>query len=84
MLDKLVLYVAILKKIGDSNMHGDNEIKRGDTFEIGEICPESGVYRIKNHDCSEEQREIPLVKGKKFPPCKNCKGHVVWEFVRHA
>lgn len=65
-------------------------IKRGDTFNIGEVCPESGVYRLKDRDCkgdgckSEEQREIPLTKGEKFPPCKNCKGPVIWEFVRHA
>ena len=64
---------------------------RGDTFNIGEICPESGVYRLKDRDCkgngtrdSEEQREIPLTKGERFPPCKNCKGKVVWEFVRRA
>lgn len=63
-----------------------------DTFNIGQICPESGVYRIKGCDqsssscatMSEKQREIPLVKGHRFPPCKNCKGKVIWEFVRHA
>ena len=66
-------------------------VKKGDTFKIGEICPESGVYRLKNCVCSdcaclsEEQRTIPLVKGKRFPPCKNCKGSdIVWEFVMQA
>ena len=68
-------------------------VKQGDTFKIGEICPESGVYRIKNCACmvggkcdvSEEQYTIPLVKGKKFPPCRNCQGSsFVWEFVRKA
>ena len=64
---------------------------RGDTFKIGEVCPESGIYRLKDSDCaegkecvSEEQREIPLVKGHRFPPCKSCKGKVVWEYVRKA
>lgn len=65
------------------------KVKRGDTFRIGQICPESGVYRIKGEeDCkcvSEEQREIPLVKGKRFPPCKNCtRDTIVWEYVRRA
>lgn len=66
-------------------------LKRGDTFHIGEVCPESGVYRLKGKDCaegggceSEEQREIPLTKGERFPPCRNCKGPVVWEYVRRA
>ncbi len=60
-------------------------LKRGDTFRIGEVCQESGIYRIKGCACSsEEQREIPLVKGHTFPPCKMCKTHIVWEFVRQA
>lgn len=62
-------------------------VKRGDTFHIGQVCPESGVYRIKNcsDDCtSEEQREIPLAKGHTFPPCRSCTCKVIWEFVRHA
>ena len=65
-------------------------IKRGDIFHVGQVCIESGVYRLKEtckNNCpieSEEQREIPLTKGKKFPPCKTCKGDVSWEFVRRA
>ncbi len=63
----------------------NKEIKRGDTFDIGEICPESGVYRIKGCKCeSEDQREIPLAKGHRFPPCRTCKGGFKWEFVRRA
>lgn len=59
--------------------------KRNDHFKIGEICQESGVYRIKGCDCkSEQQREIPLSKGHKFPPCRSCTKPIVWEFVRHA
>ena len=60
-------------------------IKREDRFKIGEICPESGVYRIKGCDCkTEAQREIPLTKGHRFPPCRSCTKPIVWEFVRHA
>lgn len=68
-------------------------IKKGDTFKIGEICPESGVYRLKNCSCmvrgkcdiSKQQYTIPLVKGKTFPPCRNCQGcDLEWEFIREA
>ncbi len=62
--------------------------KRGSTHHIGEICPESGIYRLKGQTCascgSEEQREIPLTKGHTFPPCRSCHKSVVWEFVRRA
>jgi len=75
-------------------------VKPGDTFNIGEICQESGIYRIKGCECttddkecasekkcdlSEEQLTIPLAKGNKFPPCKNCTGSdLKWEFVKKA
>jgi hypothetical protein len=68
-------------------------VKKGDTFKIGEICQESGVYRLKDCSCmirgkcdiSKEQYTIPLVKGKKFPPCRNCSGSSIkWEFVKKA
>ena len=68
-------------------------VKQGETFNIGEICQESGVYRLKDCACmidakcniSEDQYTIPLVKGKKFPPCRNCSGSdLKWEFVKKA
>ena len=68
-------------------------VKTGDTFKIGEICLESGIYRLKDCACmiegkcdiSEEQYTIPLVKGEKFPPCRNCGGNSIkWEFVKKA
>lgn len=61
----------------------------GDTFKIGEICPESGIYKLREHGVgsgnaqrSEDQKEIPLAKGEKFPPCKDCKEEVVWELIK--
>lgn len=60
-------------------------LKRGDVFHSGQVCPESGVYRLKNcPHVSKEQAEIPLVKDHRFPPCKNCNCKVEWEFVRQA
>lgn len=57
--------------------------KVGDYFKIGEICPISGVYRLRNCECdvSRQQEEIPLTKGKRFPPCKNCTKKVLWELI---
>lgn len=56
------------------------------TYKVGEICPESGIYRIKTscHCLSKQQYEIPLAKGNTFPPCRNCNFEVIWELVRHA
>ncbi len=67
-------------------------VKIGDTFKIGEICQESGVYKLKNCSCmvggkcdiSKMQYTIPLVKGKTFPPCRNCSSGIVWEFIKKA
>ena len=54
-------------------------------YHPGEICPTSGIYRLVHHDSvSEEQAEIPLTKGERFPPCRNCENSVEWELVREA
>ena len=62
---------------------------KNNTFKIGEICPESGVYELINCDeacnVSKEQRTIPLVKGKKFPPCRDCaNSNIEWKFIKKA
>ena len=68
-------------------------VKTTDTFNIGQICPESGIYKLTHCACmldascdiSQKQYTIPLVKGKKFPPCRNCgSSKIKWEFVRKA
>lgn len=54
-------------------------------FSPGEICPESGIYRlVHNINVSHEQSEIPLTKGERFPPCRNCSEPVSWELVYSA
>lgn len=51
----------------------------------GEICTISGLYRLVNHkDVSKEQAEIPLSKGEKFPPCRNCTEKIEWVLVKEA
>ncbi len=65
-------------------------VKKGDTFAIGEVCQESGVYKLTNcvgKECkllSEQQQTIPLAKGNKFPPCRTCNGKILWEFLEQA
>ena len=68
-------------------------VKKGDTFNIGEVCQESGVYRLKDCSCipngnceiSKDQYTIPLAKGEKFPPCRACEhDSIKWEFVKKA
>jgi hypothetical protein len=55
------------------------------TYRPGDICPTSGVYRLTNNkDASPEQSEIPLTKGERFQPCRNCKETIEWELVREA
>jgi hypothetical protein len=52
---------------------------------IGEICPESGIYRLTHFECvSKKQAEIPMTKGHRFPPCRNCPVEVEWVLVRKA
>lgn len=44
-------------------------------YRTGQIWPESGVYRLTGHECaSRAQREIPLSKRERFPPCRGCDG----------
>ena len=54
-------------------------------FSPGEICPESGVYRlVHNTSVSNEQSEVPLTKGERFPPCRNCSEPIFWELAYSA
>ena len=65
-------------------------VKKGDRFKSGETCPESGIYQLycvcnKKCDVSQEQRTIPLVKDKTFPPCRSCGNcSIEWEFISKA
>jgi len=62
----------------------------GDQFRTGSIAPVSGDYEFVQHvdscPCSptEEEREIPLEKGERFPPCKSCETAVIWRLIRFA
>jgi hypothetical protein len=60
-----------------------NDYKK--TYRPGEICPTSGLYKLlHNNDVSHEQAVIPLTKGDKFPPCRNCTQTIEWVLLEEA
>jgi hypothetical protein len=52
-------------------------------FKPGEIVPQSGIYRITHDPSHMEAREVTAIEGRRFPPCRHCKG-VRFELVHAA
>lgn len=53
------------------------------TYDPGQTCPTSGVYRVTHDNAHQQTHEITMVKGKTFPPCAGCTGHgPKYELVR--
>jgi hypothetical protein len=48
------------------------------TYKTGDICQVSGIYRVLNHNV-QHPKEITMVAGKEFPPCKECRRSVTYE-----
>lgn len=42
-------------------------------FRPGEIVPESGIYRVMHDPAHMQTHEVTCVKGKPFPPCRDCR-----------
>lgn len=40
----------------------------------GDIVPESGVYAVKHDPQHHQHHDVTCIEGRRFPPCKNCKG----------
>jgi len=53
-------------------------------FTPAQIVPESGIYRI-THDPQQADmpHEVTVVKGRRFPTCRHCKG-ISFELVQAA
>ena len=53
-------------------------------FKPGQIVPESGIYRI-THDPqhADMPHEVTVIKGRRFPTCRHCKG-ISFELVHAA
>jgi hypothetical protein len=50
-------------------------------YRPGELVPESGVYRV-THAPHRLMHEATLLKGDRFPLCRECKGSVRFELRR--
>jgi hypothetical protein len=53
-------------------------------FKPGQIVPQSGIYAV-THDPVHPNapQEVTLIKGRRFPTCRHCKG-VDYELVHVA
>src|ERR1700687_965644 len=40
----------------------------------GEKVPHSGIYTVTHGLGHAREHEVTCIKGRKFPPCRNCKG----------
>ena len=40
----------------------------------GEKVPHSGIYAVTHDPGHAREHEVTCIKGRKFPPCRNCKG----------
>ncbi|MDP9152005.1 MAG: hypothetical protein M3O36_18940 [Myxococcota bacterium] len=52
--------------------------KKGDTFRPGEPVPRSGIYVVAHNGHGKKDHEVTCVFGRKFPPCDECKGNVIF------
>jgi hypothetical protein len=50
-------------------------------YRPGELVPENGVYRV-THESHRLMHEASLLKGDRFPICKQCKNSVRFELRR--
>jgi len=40
----------------------------------GEKVPHAGIYAVTHDPRHAREHEVTCIKGRKFPPCRNCKG----------
>ena len=50
-------------------------------YRPGELVPENGVYRV-THESHRLMHEASLIKGDRFPICKQCKDAVRFQLRR--
>jgi hypothetical protein len=54
----------------------------GKRYKPGEIVPENGIYRVM-HDSHRLMHAATLLKGDRFPLCRECKDGVRFEMRRN-
>ncbi len=52
----------------------------------GSLVPESGIYEVVHHNEKHDvqRHEVTCLKGKRFPPCRECGKDVEFRPVRLA
>lgn len=61
------------------NIYAKGKVPLGTKKRTGEVCPESGVWKVDN---PFESTTAPIAKGNIFPPYKG--KAVVWVLIQHA
>jgi hypothetical protein len=46
--------------------------KVGETFRPGQMCKQSGIYRVTHDPAHSQPHDVTCVYGKPFPPCRDC------------
>jgi len=71
---------AIVGYIGDADFPDESSKYRegaimseiGTVFKPGDTVPVSGIYRVTHDPRHTQEHEVTCVKGKRFPPCRDC------------
>jgi len=66
--------------IGDADLPDESSEYREDAimseigaiFKPGDTVPVSGIYRVTHDPKHTQEHEVTCVKGKRFPPCRDC------------
>jgi hypothetical protein len=58
--------------------------KKGEDFKPGEICKQSGIYKVFHDQAHRPPHEVTAVNGKRFPPCSYCKNAARFILVHAA
>lgn len=54
---------------------------RGSTFQVGEVAPASGLYRMI-HLNDRDPHDVVVLQGGEFPSCRGCRAEVTFELLR--
>ncbi len=57
---------------------------RAKHFRPGDLAPVSGIYHIIHANNHRSAHDALLIRGEVFPPCRICKGEVLFVVMQHA
>jgi len=56
----------------------------GEVFKPGDVCKQSGIYKVTHDPKHLQEHEVTVVNGESFPPCNHCGHHPRFTLVRAA